>query len=118
MKPDNVFITNDGRVKILDFGIAKLTRASDDGAAANRPHDRHGRRLCGRDSRLHVAEQVRGDAVDGRSDIFSLGTILDEVRRSGRPAFTRESTAETMAAILKEDRPSPFCPGSRRRSNG
>ena len=49
-------------------------------------------------------EQVRGEAVDARSDIFSLGAILFEML-SGRPAFTRENAADTMAAILKDDSP-------------
>ena len=52
-------------------------------------------------------EQVRGEAVDARSDIFSFGTILYEML-TGRPAFTRETAAETMAAILKEDPPEPL----------
>ena len=47
-------------------------------------------------------EQVRGEAVDARSDIFSVGAVLYEML-TGRPAFTRETAAETMAAILKED---------------
>ena len=52
-------------------------------------------------------EQVRGEAVDARSDIFSFGTVLYEML-TGRPAFARETAAETMAAILKEDPPEPL----------
>jgi serine/threonine protein kinase len=52
-------------------------------------------------------EQVRGEAVDARSDLFSVGTILYEML-AGRPAFARETAAETMAAILKEDPPQPL----------
>ena len=62
-------------------------------------------------------EQVRGEAVDARSDIFSLGTILFEML-TGRAAFTRENAADTMAAILKEDSPDPLPPTFRRRSSG
>jgi Tol biopolymer transport system component len=107
VKPDNVFITNDGRVKILDFGIAKLTRPSDDGA-------RHAGVAIETESGMVVGtsgymspEQVRGEAVDARSDIFSFGTILYEML-TGRPPFTRGTAAETMAAILKEDPPEPL----------
>ena len=52
-------------------------------------------------------EQVRGEPVDARSDIFSVGTILYEML-TGRPAFARGTAAETMAAILKEDPPEPL----------
>ena len=52
-------------------------------------------------------EQVRGEAVDARSDIFSVGAVLYEML-TGRPAFTRETAAETMTAILKEDPPPPL----------
>ena len=105
MKPDNLFITNDGRIKILDFGIAKLTRPSDDTGAAHRLA--HARRDAGTvvgTAGYMSPEQVRGEAVDARSDIFSFGAVLYEML-TGRPAFARETAAETMAAILKEDPP-------------
>ena len=60
-------------------------------------------------------EQVRGEAVDARSDIFSFGAVLYEML-AGRPAFTRDTAAETMAAILKEDPPALRAPTCRRRS--
>ena len=62
-------------------------------------------------------EQVRGEAVDARSDLFSFGTMLYEML-TGRPAFTRDTAAETMAAILKEDPPSRSRRTFRRRSRG
>ena len=107
VKPDNLFITNDGRIKILDFGIAKLTRPSDE-------VDRHAAIPAETEVGMVVGtagymspEQVRGEAVDARSDIFSVGTILYEML-TGRSPFTRETAAETMTAILKEDPPQPL----------
>ena len=114
VKPDNLFITNDGRVKILDFGIAKLTRPSDDTGRGEPASER--RRLPGWWwARRATCRRSRSAAkrVDARSDIFSLGTVLYEML-TGRPAFTRGTAAETMAAILKEDPPEPL----RRRSAG
>ena len=107
LKPDNLFITSDGRVKILDFGIAKLTRPSDDAARhTSGPTETEAGMVVGTAGYMSP-EQVRGEAVDARSDIFSFGAILYEML-TGRPAFTRETAAETMAAILKEDPPEPL----------
>jgi Tol biopolymer transport system component len=104
VKPDNLFITSDGRIKILDFGIAKLTRPSDEmpQAAAFAPETEDG--VVVGTAAYMSPEQVRGGAVDARSDLFSLGTILCEML-TGRSPFTRETAAETMTAILNEDAP-------------
>lgn len=102
LKPDNLFITRDGRVKILDFGIAKLTSPTEH--AARRPGaatETEAGMVVGTAGYMSP-EQIRGEAVDARSDIFSFGAILYEML-TGCPAFSRETTAETMAAILKED---------------
>src|SRR5205814_263875 len=72
VKPDNLFITNDGRIKILDFGIAKLARPSDDGTGhVARPTETVAGTVVGTAGYMSP-EQVRGEVVDARSDIFSL----------------------------------------------
>ena len=109
VKPDNLFITGDGRIKIVDFGIAKLTRPADDGAPPiGAATDTMAGLVVGTASYMSP-EQIRGETVDGRSDIFSLGTTLHEML-TGRPAFTRGTAADTMAAILKEDPAEPLPP--------
>ena len=102
LKPENVFLLNDGQVKILDFGLAKT--AADAREAESET-------LAGTDPGTVLGtvgymspEQVRAGPVDARSDLFSLGAILYEML-SGRRAFQRDTTAETMTAILKEDPP-------------
>jgi len=102
LKPENVFLLNDGQVKILDFGLAKA-RIDAKGSESET--------LAGTDPGTVLGtvgymspEQVRAQPVDARSDLFSLGAILYEML-SGRRAFHRATTAETMTAILKEDPP-------------
>jgi Tol biopolymer transport system component len=104
LKPENLIITPDGRLKILDFGLAKLTRPDEEGSGhtgATAPADTGPGTVWGTVGYMSP-EQVRGHAVDHRSDIFSFGAILYEMV-SGRRAFKGDSPADTMSAILRED---------------
>jgi Tol biopolymer transport system component len=104
LKPENVFITTDGRVKILDFGLAKLTESEPAAAADLVTQSNTDPGLVLGTVGYMSPEQVRGAAADHRSDIFSFGVVLYEML-SGRRAFRRDSSVETMTAILKEDPP-------------
>ena len=101
LKPANILVTREGRVKILDFGLAKQVTGSKPSNAGSRTMDVTGAGTILGTAAYMSPEQAKGEAADARSDQFSFGLIVYEMAAGKRP-FPRESAAETMAAIIRE----------------
>ena len=99
LKPENIFLARDGRVKILDFGLATLLDAPRTAAPSHASPAELARSLVAGTAGYMAPEQVRGEAVDRRADIFALGAVLYEMLAGRRP-FKGDSTLATLDASL------------------
>jgi len=102
LKPENLFLTKDGQVKILDFGLARLTQATPS-SFSQAPHEVETLPGLMMGSMGYMSpEQVRGSGADHRSDIFTFTAVLYEML-TGQRAFQRATSIDAMSAILNED---------------
>jgi serine/threonine protein kinase/Tol biopolymer transport system component len=100
LKPDNIMVARGGQVKILDFGLAKQRRTSEESTATDLTDEGVVMGTAG----YMAPEQVRGEPADHRADLFSFGVVLYEML-CGKRAFAGASSVEVMNAILKDDPP-------------
>ena len=104
IKPENVMIRKDGLVKVLDFGLAKLTEADDRPIDASAPlsHINTSPGLVMGTVAYMSPEQARGQSVDARTDLWSLGVVLHEML-TGRSPFEGESVTELISSIIAKE---------------
>jgi hypothetical protein len=108
LKPENVVLTRDGSLKILDFGLAKLALGPEGAAGTSLSTATSPGILMGTMG-YFAPEQARGQTADARSDVFAVGVVLYEMLSGARP-FRGETSAEVLAALLKEDPPELVAP--------
>jgi len=107
IKPENIMLRRDGLVKVLDFGLAKLTQSSMGSLSSDAPTMIKVNTEIGMvmgTARYMSPEQARGQNVDARTDIFSFGVVLYEMI-AGQPPFEGENNSDVLAAILKSEPP-------------
>ena len=104
LKPENIFLALDGRVKILDFGLATLHDPTQPASPSPEGPAGTTRPLIAGTAGYMAPEQVRGEVVDRRADIFALGAVLYEML-AGRRAFKGDSTLGTLEAVLTRQPP-------------
>lgn len=104
LKPENIFVTNDGLLKILDFGLAKLKKPVSTRTADAPPGFTTEPGIVMGTASYMAPEQIRGRQIDGRADVFALGVILYEML-SGKAPFSGDSDVEILGAILTRNPP-------------
>ncbi len=103
LKPENIMVTPDGRIKVLDFGLARTDAEGDVSAGNTKTHATEAGLVMGTLGYMSP-EQAKGKRADRRSDVFALGCVLYEMV-TGKRAFPGDSQAESLSAILRDDPP-------------